>query len=330
MKSFDLVRAVSPRSAVEAGGANARFIAGGTNLIDLMKLEVEAPERLVDISRLDLGGIGPAEGGGLRIGALASNAEVAADHAVRRDYPALARALLSGASGQIRNKATTGGNLLQRTRCPYFTDTSQPCNKRRPGEGCGAIGGHTRDHAILGASPRCIATHPSDMAVALRALDASVEIESADGSRRRLSIGDLYRVPGDAPHRDTTLEAGELITAVILPPPPAGAAQSYRKVRDRASYAFALVSLACVASMEGARIDHVALAFGGIAPVPWRDGAAEAALVGEKPESALFEHAADLLLAEAESQGANAFKIPLVRNLLKAELARATGTGDQR
>ncbi|RDC71253.1 xanthine dehydrogenase family protein subunit M [Rhodovulum sp. 12E13] len=330
MKPFDYVRADSPRSAVAAGGARARFIAGGTNLIDLMKLEVEAPERLVDISRLDLGGIGPAEGGGLRIGALASNADVAAAHAVRRDYPALARALLSGASGQIRNKATTGGNLLQRTRCPYFTDTSQPCNKRRPGKGCAAIGGHTRNHAILGATSHCIATHPSDMAVALRALDASVEIEGADGSRRRMTVGELYRLPGDAPDRDTTLEAGELITAVILPPPPAGAAQSYRKVRDRASYAFALVSLACVAKMEDGRIDQVALAFGGIAPVPWRDGAAEEALRGENPGPEVFEHAADILLADAERQGDNAFKIPLVRRLLKAELARATGTGDQR
>ena len=321
MRAFEYVRATSGAEAIDAAGQGAAFIAGGTNLLDLMKLEVMAPERLIDITRLDLRGIEP-EGEGLRIGALVTNADLASDARVRRDYPVLAWALLSGATGQLRNKATTGGNLLQRTRCYYFYDTSQPCNKREPGTGCGAIGGFNRIHAILGASAHCIATHPSDMAVAMRALGAEIEIEGPAG-RRRVAIGELYRLPGDTPHLETTLEPGELITAVVLPPP-AGGFQTYRKVRDRASYAFALVSVACVLRMAGGRIGTVALAFGGLAHMPWRDAALEETLTGEAPSDAIFDRAADLLLAQAQGQGENDFKIQLARRTLKAVLAQAT------
>lgn len=325
MKPFDYVRATGTGDATGAAQGRAAFIAGGTNLIDLMKLEVMAPERLVDITRLDLGGIAPTPEGGLRIGALVTNADLATHDAVRREYPVLARALLSGATGQLRNKATTGGNLLQRTRCYYFYDTSQPCNKRDPGSGCGAIGGANRIHAILGASEHCIATHPSDMAVALRALDAEVETETRDGTRRRFPLGDLHRLPGDAPDRETVLEDGELVTAVILPPAKPGQ-QAYRKVRDRASYAFALVSLASVIGMNDGRIARAALAFGGLAHKPWRDPAVEDVLVGEPPSEALFDRAADTLLREAKGCGGNDFKIPLARRVLKAALREATGT----
>lgn len=327
MRPFDYARAQTRPDATAAAAKGATFIAGGTNLLDLMKLEVMTPDRLVDINRLDLDGIEPMRGGGLRIGALARNSDLAADPMVRRDYPVLSRALLAGASGQLRNKATTGGNLLQRTRCFYFYDTAMPCNKRAPGTGCQAIGGFNRIHAILGASEACIATHPSDMAVALRALDAVVEIEAADGATRDLPLADLHRLPGDTPHRETNLEPGELITAVRLPAP-VGGRQIYRKVRDRSSYAFALVSVAAVATMKGERIDQAALAFGGLAHRPWRDPAVEAALAGEAPSDALFDHAADVLLAEARGRGSNDFKIPLVRRTLKAVLREATGLGD--
>ena len=326
MRPFEYVRADAPgtasRAATEAGTA---FIAGGTNLLDLMKLEVMTPGRLVDITRLDLREIEETAEGGLRIGALVTNSDLAADAAVRRRYPVLARAILSGASGQLRNKATTGGNLLQRTRCPYFYDTAMACNRRAPGSGCRAIGGVTRGHAVLGTSPHCIATHPSDMAVALRALDAEVEIETPEGGRRRLAIAEFHRLPGDTPQVETALAPGELVTAVLLPPPPEGF-QTYRKVRDRASYAFALVSVACLLRMEGGRIAEVALAFGGIATVPWRDREVEAALRGEAPSDDLFARAADILLRDARSQGGNAFKIPLARRTLKAVLREATGT----
>jgi xanthine dehydrogenase YagS FAD-binding subunit len=327
MRPFDYARAQTRPDATAAASQGAAFIAGGTNLLDLMKLEVMTPDRLVDINRLDLDGIEPTQGGGLRIGALVRNSDLAADPVVRRDYPVLSRALLAGASGQLRNKATTGGNLLQRTRCFYFYDAAMPCNKRAPGTGCQAIGGFNRIHAILGASEACIATHPSDMAVALRALDAVVEIEAADGETRDLPLADLHRLPGDTPHRDTVLEAGDLITAVRLPAP-VGGRQIYRKVRDRSSYAFALVSVAAVATMKGDRIDQAALAFGGLAHRPWRDPAVEAALAGEAPSDALFDHAADVLLAEARGRGSNDFKIPLARRTLKAVLREATGLGD--
>lgn len=324
MRPFDYHRATSPAEAARAVAApGATVIAGGTNLLDLMKLEVMAPERLVDINRLDLGGIAETEDGALRIGTLVRNSDLAADARVRRDYPVLSRALLAGASGQLRNKATTGGNLMQRTRCYYFYDTAMPCNKREPGSGCGAIGGVTRIHAILGASEHCIATHPSDMAVALLALDATVELEGPEGERRSVPLADFHRLPGDTPHIETVLQPGEIITAVTLPPPVAGR-QVYRKVRDRASYAFALVSVAAVVRLEDGRIAHAALAFGGLAHKPWRDPAVEDLLVGEAPSEALFDRAADRLLADARGQGGNDFKIPLARRTLKAVLADVT------
>lgn len=324
MRPFDYLRAQDTRTATDAAQNGAAIVAGGTNLVDLMKLEVMVPERLVDITRLDLGAVEDTEDGGLRIGALVTNADLAAHERVRRDYPVLSRALLAGASGQLRNKATTGGNLLQRTRCTYFQDTSQPCNKREPGSGCGAIGGINRIHAILGGSTHCIATHPSDMAVALLALDAEVETEASDGRRRRLALADLHRLPSDHPERETDLSDGELVTAVVLPPPPAGD-QAYRKVRDRTSYAFALVSVANVVAVENGRISRAALAFGGVAPKPWRDPAVEDALLGETPSEALFERAADTLLRDAEGHGHNDFKIPLARRVFKAALREATG-----
>ena len=322
MKTFEYARADSPEAAVAAGG---RFIAGGTNLLDLMKLQIETPEKLVDISRLDLAQVERREDGGLTIGALVPNSDLAANAHVVDGYPVLARALLAGASGQLRNKASTGGNLLQRTRCYYFYDTAMACNKREPGSGCSAIGGYNRILAILGTSAQCIATHPSDMAVAMRALDAVIVTLKPDGDRRRISIHDFYRLPGDTPQIETDLEAGELITHIDLPPPPAGQ-QLYRKVRDRASYAFALVSVAGIVSVEDGKIASAALAFGGLGPMPWRDPAVEAALIGQAPSDAVFAAAADALLAEAKGFGANDFKIPLTRRVLIASLRELTGT----
>ena len=325
MKPFTYTRADSPEAAVLAGAApGARFIAGGTNLIDLMKGQIETPETLVDISRLDLTGIEERADGGLTIGALVPNSDLAADSRVIAGYEVLSRALLAGASGQLRNKATVAGNLLQRTRCYYFYDTGAPCNKREPGSGCAAIGGYTRILAVLGTSPHCIATHPSDMAVATLALGATAVTLTADGDRRRIALGDLHRLPGDTPHIETVLAPGELITAIELPPPVAGARQLYRKVRDRASYAFALVSVAAVMKVEDGRIAHAALAFGGLGTVPWRDAAVEAALVGEVPSPALFARAADLLLAEAQGYGDNDFKLPMARRVLIATLRELT------
>lgn len=320
MKTFDYAKADSPEAAVAAGG---RFIAGGTNLLDLMKLQIETPEKLVDISRLDLARIEEREDGGLTIGALVPNSDLAADPRIIKGYPVLSRALLAGASGQLRNKASTGGNLLQRTRCYYFYDTAMPCNKRAPGSGCAAIGGFNRILAILGTSEQCIATHPSDMAVAMRALDAVIVTLQPGGDRRRIAIHDFYRLPGDTPHIETILEAGELITHIELPPPPAGT-QLYRKVRDRASYAFALVSVAGIVSVEDGKIASAALAFGGLGPMPWRDSAVEAALIGQAPSTAAFEAAADALLAEAKGFGSNDFKIPLTRRTLIACLRDLT------
>ncbi|MEO7689830.1 MAG: xanthine dehydrogenase family protein subunit M [Sphingomonas sp.] len=321
MKSFEYAKADSPEAAVAAGG---RFIAGGTNLLDLMKLQIETPDRLVDISRLDLADIEERADGGLTIGALVPNSDLAADRRVIKRYPLLSRALLAGASGQLRNKASTGGNLLQRTRCYYFYDTAMPCNKRVPGSGCSAIGGFNRILAVLGTSDQCIATHPSDMAVAMRALDAMIVTLKPDGDRRRIAIGDFYRLPGDTPQIETVLEPGELITHVELPPPPRGT-QLYRKVRDRASYAFALVSVAGIISVDGGKITSAALAFGGLAPMPWRNPAVEAALVGKAPSTATFEAAADALLAGAKGFGSNDFKIPLTRRVLIACLRDLTG-----
>ena len=324
MKTFTYERADSAETAVREGLAEgAKFIAGGTNLLDLMKLQVETPATLVDISRLPLTEIEDKDGG-LVIGALVPNSDLAADPRVIDRYPALSRALLAGASGQLRNKATTGGNLLQRTRCYYFYDTASPCNKREPGSGCAAIGGHNRIMAVLGTSPHCIATHPSDMAVAMLALDATVVTLKADGDRRRIPLADFHRLPGDTPHIETVLEPGELITAVELPAPPPNARQLYRKVRDRASYAFALVSVAGVVAVEDGRIAHAALAFGGLAHKPWRDPAVEAALLGRAPSTAAFEAAAAALLREAKGFGSNDFKIPLARRTLIASLRELT------
>ena len=320
MKSFEYVRATTPEDAARAG---AKVIAGGTNLLDLMKLEVMTPDVLVDVTRLDMKEI-EETGDGLRVGALVTNSELAADARVRRDYAVLSRALLSGASGQLRNKATTGGNLLQRTRCSYFTDPAQPCNKRDPGSGCRAMGGRNRNLAILGTSDKCIATNPSDMAVAMLALDAQVEIRGTDGQTRRVPLDDFYLLPGDTPQTETRLEDGELITAVHIPRPGPGR-HAYRKVRDRSSYAFALVSVGAILGMRDGRIDTVSLAFGGIGTRPWRNREIEAALAGQEPSPALFDRAADILLADARGQGDNDFKIPLARRTLKAALTELAG-----
>ncbi|MBW6526812.1 xanthine dehydrogenase family protein subunit M [Sphingomonas sp. RHCKR7] len=320
MKTFDYARPGSVAEAVQAGG---RFIAGGTNLLDLMKLQVETPEKLVDISRLDLDQIEERDDGGLTIGALVPNSDLAADPRVIDKYEVLSRALLAGASGQLRNKATTGGNLLQRTRCYYFYDTAAGCNKREPGSGCEAIGGFNRIHAILGTSDQCIATHPGDMPVAMRALDAVIVTQRGDGDKRRIPIADFYRLPGDTPHIENVLAPGELITHVELPAPPKGK-QTYRKVRDRASYAFALVSVAAVIAVEDGTIASAALAFGGLAHMPWRNPAVEAALVGQAPGTAAFEAAADALLEGARGFGTNDFKLPLARRVLIATLRDLT------
>lgn len=316
MREFTYERAGSVEQAAATAAANpgARFIAGGTNLLDLMKLEIETPSHLIDVNGLGLDAIEETNEGGLRIGALVRNTDLAAHQTVRRDYAVLTRALVSGASGQLRNKATTAGNLLQRTRCPYFYDPNQPCNKRQPGSGCSAIGGFTRQLAIVGTSEACIATHPSDMAVALRALDAVVETVKGDGSKRSIPIADFHRLPGDTPHIETVLEQGELITSVVLPPP-TGGRQIYRKVRDRASYAFALVSVGAVILPDGTG----RIAVGGVAHKPWRLEAAEQ----ELPRGARAVAAA--LLADALPTDQNRFKIDLVERTLGAVLADARG-----
>ena len=318
MRPFSYQRATAPAEALAAQG---RFIAGGTNLLDLMKLQIETPKALVDINHIGLDEIA-ADGEGLRVGALVRNAALAADERVRADWPLLSRAILAGASGQIRNRATTGGNLLQRTRCPYFYDLDTPCNKREPGTGCAARGGFNRNLAILGASPACIATYPGDMAVALAALEAVVEIDGPQGPRT-LPLAEFHRLPGDTPERDTNLAPGELITAVTLPAP-TGGAQLYRKVRDRRSYAFALVSVAVDVVTDAGRITRARVALGGVAARPWRLPEAEALLEGEAPSEALFGRFADRLLAGAEGQGENDFKIPLARRTLVAVLTEAT------
>ena len=316
MKPFTYERALSPKeaAAVAARKQGAKFIAGGTNLLDLMKLEIEAPAHLIDVNGLKLDQIEATIDGGLRIGALVRNTDLAADERVRRDYGLLARALLAGASGQLRNKATTAGNLLQRTRCPYFYDTHQPCNKRDPGSGCGALEGFNRQHAVIGGSKACIATHPSDMAIAMRALDAVVETVQPNGLTRRIPIAELHRLPGDTPEIETTLQPGELITAVALPKP-VGGAQIYHKVRDRASYAFALVSVGVIVQSDGTGRVSV----GGIAHKPWRVEGAEA----EMPNGA--KAVTSKLLAGAQPTEQNAFKLMLVERTLTAVLAAAKG-----
>jgi len=316
MKSFTYEKAQSPTAAAAAarGKPNAKFIAGGTNLLDLMKLEIETPQHLIDVNGLGFDKIESTPQGGLRIGALVRNTALAADPKVRRDYAVLSRALLAGASGQLRNKATTAGNLLQRTRCPYFYDTNMPCNKRKAGSGCSAIGGATRSLAVIGSSDACIATNPSDMAVAMRALDATVEAIDAAGKTRSVPIADFHRLPGDTPHIETTLKPGELITSVTLPKP-LGGKQIYRKVRDRASYAFALVSVAAIIKPDGA--GRVAL--GGVAHKPWRVEAAES----ELPRGAKATAAA--LLQGARPTTDNKFKLTLVERTLAAVLSEAKG-----
>ena len=325
MKAFSYERPDSVAAAAKAVAAKpgAKFIAGGTNLLDLMKLEVEKPTHLVDVNRLPLASIEPTDDGGLRIGALVRNSDLAADPRVRRDYGVLSRALLSGASGQLRNKATTAGNLLQRTRCYYFYDTTKPCNKRDPGSGCSALEGFNRIHAVLGTSGDCIAAHPSDMAVAMRALDAKVETILPDGEAEMIPIADLHRLPGSTPEIETILKPGQMITAVTLPPPPKGV-QIYRKVRDRASYAFAMVSIAALVDAEGGRIRTARIAFGGLAPKPWRVGAAEQALIGSAPGETAFRKAGEEALAGARGRGDNDFKIGLAQRTLAAVLSAAT------
>ena len=314
MRPFTFERANSPAEAAAAVARQpgARFIAGGTNLLDLMKLQIETPPHLVDVNALGLDQIAPTADGGLRIGALVRNTDLAADARVRRDYAVLSRALLSGASGQLRNKATTAGNLLQRTRCPYFYDTNQACNKRRPGSGCSAIGGYSRQLAVVGGSPACIATHPGDMAVAMRVLDAAVETIRPDGATRVIAIADFHKLPKDTPEVENALEPGELITAVTLPRP-LGGVHVYRKVRDRASYAFALVSVAAVVHKDGS--GRVAL--GGVAPKPWRDAGSES----ELPSGA--KAVTDRLFAEAHPTADNAFKLRLAERTLGAVVAQA-------
>ena len=324
MKAFTYERAASaPQAAASAlAKPGAKFIAGGTNLLDLMKLEVETPLHLIDINRLGLDQTEPTAEGGLRIGAMVRNSDLAADPRIMKDYAVLSRALLSGASGQLRNKATTGGNLLQRTRCYYFYDTSKPCNKRLPGSGCSALEGYNRLHAVLGVSEQCIATHPSDMAVAMRLLDARVETVSPTGSQRVIPIADFHRLPGNTPHIETALQPGEMITAVTLPPPLPGR-HIYRKVRDRASYAFAMVSVAAVIDAANGRFQSVRLAFGGLAHKPWRVSAAESALAGAAATDASAGAAADAVLAGARGYGNNDFKLPLLRRTLRAVLVEA-------
>ena len=314
MRAFTFERANTPAEAAAAvaHSPGAKFIAGGTNLLDLMKLQIETPTHLVDVNGLKLDTIEPSPEGGLRIGALVRNTDLAANERVRRDYGVLSRALLAGASGQLRNRATTAGNLLQRTRCPYFYDTAQPCNKRQPGSGCSALDGFSRQLGIIGVSDACIATNPSDMAVAMRVLDATVETVRPDGATRTIPIAELHRLPGDTPHVETTLEPGELITAATLPPP-IGGRQIYRKVRDRASYAFALVSVAAVIQRDGTG----RVAVGGVAHKPWRVEAAEADL--PHGPRAVTER----LLAGAKPTHDNAFKVSLVERTLGAVISEA-------
>jgi xanthine dehydrogenase YagS FAD-binding subunit len=314
MKSFTYERASSLQQAVNACASRegARFIAGGTNLLDLMKLEIETPQHLIDVNGLGLDKITATKEGGLRIGAMVRNTDLAAAPQVRRDYAVLSRALLAGASGQLRNKATTAGNLLQRTRCAYFYDTNQPCNKRRPGTGCSAIGGASRQQAVIGVSDACIASHPSDMAVAMRALGAKIETLNPDGHVRTIEIDDLYSAPGSTPHIETILSAGELITAVTLPTP-IGGEHIYYKVRDRASYAFALVSVAAIVLPDGTG----QIALGGMSYKPWRSEAAEAYL----PDGA--KTVATHLLAGASPTAQNAFKIKLAERTIGLVLSNS-------
>jgi xanthine dehydrogenase YagS FAD-binding subunit len=326
MKPFRYEKASGIASAcASATEPTAKFIAGGTNLIDLMKLQIETPAHLVDINSLPLAAIEETPERGLRVGALVTNSALAADMRVRRLYPLLSQAIVAGASTQLRNKATTGGNLLQRTRCSYFYDTTKPCNKRVPGSGCSALAGLNRMNAVLGVSDNCIAAHPSDMAVAMTALDARVETIAHDGATRTIPIDALYRAPAETPNIETVLAPGELIRSVVLPPPPPGQ-QIYRKVRDRASYAFALVSVAAIVAHDNNHVQAARIAFGGLSYKPWRSADAEEALSGATLTRVSYDAAGAAALKNAQGYGHNDFKIPLARRTLRATLAEATGT----
>jgi xanthine dehydrogenase YagS FAD-binding subunit len=324
MIGFQYSRAQDVADALRqiAAEPSAKFIAGGTNLIDLMKQDVERPSRLIDISRLSLRSVEETANGGLRIGALMPNADLAYHPLIAQRYPMLASSILAGASAQLRNMASTGGNLLQRTRCCYFYDTATPCNKRAPGSGCSAIAGLNRMHAILGASESCIATHPSDMCVALVALDATVHVAGPAGTRA-IAFADFHRLPGDAPQRDTTLQDGEMVTAIELPERGFSAHHTYLKIRDRLSYAFALVSVAVGLELEGDTIADARLALGGVAHKPWRDPTAETALRGQSASQSTFARAADILLRDAKGYEHNKFKIDLARRAIVRALTQA-------
>ena len=331
MHTFAFLRPKDPAQAIAAAakaktaqqGADIRFLAGGTTLIDLMKLNVETPAQLIDVNRLGFDKIEATRDGGLKIGATVRNSDLAHHPTVRRDYSVLSQALLSGASAQLRNMATTAGNLLQRTRCVYFRDTAMPCNKREPGTGCSAIGGANRTLAILGASEHCIATNPSDMCVALAALEATVHVQGRKGARA-VPFGDFHLLPGNTPQRETVLEPGDLVTHVTLPPPVAGSRQVYLKLRDRASYEFALSSAAVVLSTAGDKVTRARIALGGVGTKPWRSPEAEAALVGQAANDATFRNAAEAALRGAKPQSENAFKVELARRCLTHALRMAT------
>lgn len=329
MNRFDYVRAETIAEAIAAlSTPSAAVLAGGTNLVDLMKYDVARPALLVDINRLPLRIIEQTSEGGLRVGALVPNSDLAWNAVVQRRYPLLSSAILAGASAQLRNAATTGGNLLQRTRCYYFYDPSTSCNKRDPGSGCGAIGGVNRIHAILGGSSSCIAVHPSDMCVALAALAASVEVDGPEG-KRTIPFALFHRLPEDAPEHDNTMRQGEIVTAVTIPPSEFGSNYTYLKVRDRLSYAFALVSVAVALKIEGKKITKAQVALGGVAHKPWRDLAAEEQLIGEKPERAFFQRFADGILGQAKGQGQNDFKIELARRTIVRALEQAAAGDPQ-
>ncbi len=330
MKPFEYERAADAAGAVArvSGRPGAVFLGAGTNLVDHMKLGIASPDLLVDVSRLPFDRIEQLPGGAVRIGAAVRNSDLAADPLIRTRYPVLSQALLAGASGQLRNLATTGGNLLQRTRCVYFQDITTPCNKREPGSGCSAIEGFSRYHAIFGASEQCVATHPSDMAVAMMALDAAVAVLGADGEHS-IPLTDFYRLPGREPQRDTVLRHGELIIAVDLPHLPFAARSLYRKVRDRASYAFALVSVAAALDVQDGVIRDVRIALGGVAHKPWRATRAEATLRGAAPTVEHFRHAADAELGDAHPLRGNAFKVPMLRNTLISVLRELAGENPQ-
>jgi len=330
MHAFEFMRPADPATAVATAaqaktaqqGADIRYVAGGTTLIDLMKLNVETPSRLVDINRLPLDKIEATPDGGLKIGATVRNSDLAHHAAVQRDYAVLSQAILNGASAQLRNMATTAGNLLQRTRCAYFRDTAMPCNKREPGTGCPAITGSNRTLAILGTSEQCIATNPSDMCVAMAALEATIHVQGAKGLRA-VPIGSFHLLPGNTPHRETVLEPGDLITHVTLPPPVSGSQQVYLKLRDRASYEFALASAAVVVTIAGGRVTRARIAMGGVGTKPWRSPQAESALVGQPANQATFRRAAEAALRGARAQSENGFKIELAKRCLTHALYMA-------